>query len=153
MMNETFDIFVSAEKEIRFPAFCPVCLKECDCKYDVKANPDGFFGYHKWLLGKTNKYSIPLHNECYKQIKNSLLYRNFLLLGAATIFIPVAIWLDLSKWMSLIGLILAVGPIIIWQTLNPPPIEIVKDGDEINFTVSDEKYANDLATLNGVALE
>ncbi len=153
MMNDTYDIFINIEKEIIFPSYCPVCLLECDTTFQIKANPDGYFGYHKWLLGQTKKYTIPLHKECYQSTKRTLLKRNFLLLGLATIFIPLAIWFDMTKWEAILGLLIVTGPIIFWQIRNPPPIEIVKAGNTVNFTVSSENYATELAALNGVTVK
>lgn len=71
----------------------------------------------------------------------------------ATLAIPIAIYFDLSRWITVLLVIAFMTPPILWQIHNPPPIEFLKEDDKMEFTFRNEAYAKEFASLNNSVVE
>ena len=152
-MKNSYDIFIDLNDSVKFPKKCVLCGKECKDKSNIRANPDGFWGFHKWLLGMTKNFTVYCHTDCSRGLKSSLFSRNLLLLSLALITAGFALYFDISKWIAIIISVPFIVYLISWQIHNPPPFEVVRDDDKVQFTFSDKTYAEEFAALNNTIID
>jgi len=147
-MGESHDVSVDLDRNVVFPEVCVVCNKPCSATISVRANPDGWHGYWKWIVGATKRYGVPCHAQCSKSLKVPLLRRNIVLLAIATAAIPVVVHFDLPLWLVALLAFVLLTPPIVWQRRRPPPIEFMRMYDKMEFSFKDEAYAREFALLN-----
>jgi hypothetical protein len=149
-MKSGSNVNIDANALINFPGECVVCGKKGGLvKRKIICNPSGQFGYWKWLIGKIEKLTLPIHEPCGKQVNLAIVIRSVTLWLVATLVLLLVINLELEKSYGLLLLGLFGLPVILWQTYNPPHIEVrEKNSNKIEFFFRERSYAKEFARLN-----
>lgn len=149
-MKSGSNVNIDSDALINFPRECVVCGKKGGLvRRSIICNPSGQFGYWKWLIGKIEKLTLPIHESCGKQVNLTIVIRSVALWLVATLVLLLVINFELEKLYALPLLGLFGLPIILWQIYNPPHIEVIdNNSNKIEFCFRDHNYAEEFARLN-----
>ena len=149
-MKSGNNVYIDADALINFPSECVACGEAGGLvRRTIICNPSGQFGYWKWLIGKIEKFSLPIHESCGKQVNLAIVIRSMTLWLVATFVLLLVINLELEKLYALPLLGLFGFPIILWQIYNPPHIEVIdNNSNKIELCFRDRNYAEEFARLN-----
>jgi hypothetical protein len=81
------------------------------------------------------------------------MWPRFLAFLVATVAAAICIYFDLSKAVLVIGLVLALTPVIVLDLVSPPPLDFAGTRSGIEFDFRDPGYAAEFALLNGTLPE
>jgi hypothetical protein len=121
-----------------------------ETRIKISGRPHGWHGMLAWLLRRTPKILVPIHQKCASALKwrlSGMRTATFLFATAAGLG---AAALGISKLMAIAIFIAIATPLIFIDSFWPPALDITGGPTFTEFEFKDSEYAEEFAHLNGV---
>lgn len=107
-----------------------------------------------WAFGSRFCVDVPACYSCRIEMRRQKWSRRIITWGFAAIGVAVAVYLlaeyhgPFKRWLTLGIALLCLLPLIVWETLFPPPLDLTAYSNTVDYEFRDAEYATEFAALN-----
>jgi hypothetical protein len=143
-----------------FPDRCVACgFEHPGGFYRASTNAVGWWSFTFWSFGAKFSADVPACGTCSTQLRTQRLVRLAVLSAFVAVGLIVGFTLleryhgPFKRWLVTGIAIVAVLPVLLWETLFPPPIDLTAYSETVSYEFRNATYGEEFAELNGVEVD
>jgi hypothetical protein len=135
---------------LAFPGRCVVCGENVDGDPPFRMSV-----FHKplrftfWPRPRTSQVSVPAHKACAAKLSRRLTLLRLVAVAGGMAGAALAVCFKVSYLWAVMLFLSGLGPVMLWELLAPPKLDLVGTAHGYKLFFSDQSYAREFAELNG----